>query len=100
MTKPYLALEGVSYVLLEGKTLFCELNEQFQGLTKLEAAPHRAVLEQMLTANRMTTEGELRMRLAQLGLGAQKITAPSGSFSGRERLKAVLACALYADPPA
>lgn len=29
MTNPYLALEGVSYVLPDGRTLFSELNEQF-----------------------------------------------------------------------
>lgn len=39
------------------------------------------------------------MRLAHLGLDAQKIVAPSGSLSGGERLKAALACVLYADPP-
>ncbi|MFP3803196.1 AAA family ATPase, partial [Paraburkholderia sp. SIMBA_027] len=37
--------------------------------------------------------------LADLGLDARKILAPSGSLSGGERLKAALACALYADPP-
>jgi ATPase subunit of ABC transporter with duplicated ATPase domains len=58
------------------------------------------VLEQMLAANRTATEGDLRMRLAQLGLDAQKVVVPSGSLSGGERLKAALACVLYADPPA
>lgn len=69
-----------------------------QRLTNLE--PQRSVLEQMLAANRIATEGDLRMRLAQLGLDAQKIVAPSGVLSGGERLKASLACVLYADPPA
>lgn len=39
------------------------------------------------------------MRLAQLGLDAQKIATPSGSLSGGERLKGALACILYADSP-
>lgn len=39
------------------------------------------------------------MRLAQLGLDAQKIAAPTGSLSGGERLKAALACLLYAEAP-
>jgi ATPase subunit of ABC transporter with duplicated ATPase domains len=69
-----------------------------QRLANLE--PQRTVLEQMLAANRTATEGDLRMRLAQLGLDAQKVVVPSGSLSGGERLKAALACVLYADPPA
>lgn len=39
------------------------------------------------------------MRLAHLGLDSAKIAALSGSLSGGERLKAALACVLYADPP-
>lgn len=62
--------------------------------------PDRSVLEQALDANRSAGEGETRMRLAQLGLDAQKITIPCGLLSGGERLKAALACVLYADPPA
>lgn len=62
-------------------------------------APERTALDQMQTANSTATEGDLRMRLAQLDLDAQKITMPSGSLSGGERLKAALACVLYADPP-
>lgn len=63
-------------------------------------ASQRPVLEQVLAVNRTAGEGELRMRLAQLGLDAQKIMAPCSSLSGGERLKAALACVLYADPPA
>jgi len=66
-----------------------------QRLANLD--PERTVLEQMQAANRTAPEGELRMRLAQLGLDARKIVAPSGSLSGGERLRAALACALYAD---
>ncbi|AIZ34077.1 ABC-F family ATP-binding cassette domain-containing protein [Pseudomonas parafulva] len=84
-------LSGSCQVFVEGFYLD-------QRLSNL--APQRTVLEQMLAANRAATEGVLRMRLAQLGLDAQKITVPSGSLSGGERLKAALACVLYADPPA
>ncbi|UEQ02664.1 ATP-binding cassette domain-containing protein [Halomonas profundus] len=68
-----------------------------QRLANLE--PDKTVLEQLQMANRSTTEGELRMLLAQLGLDAQKITTPSGLLSGGERLKGALACLLYADSP-
>lgn len=61
--------------------------------------PQRSVLDQMQRANSLTDAGELRMRLAQLGLDAGAITVPSGLLSGGERLKAALACALHADPP-
>lgn len=69
-----------------------------QRLANLD--PQRTVLDQVLAANHTATEGELRMRLAQLGLDAHKIAAPGGALSGGERLKAALACVLYADPPA
>ncbi|MGU3575978.1 ABC-F family ATP-binding cassette domain-containing protein [Brucellaceae bacterium C25G] len=68
-----------------------------QQLSNLD--PKLTVLEQIRLVNRMMPEGDLRMRLAQLGLDAQKITVPSGTLSGGERLKASLACVLYADPP-
>lgn len=62
--------------------------------------PRRSVLDQLRSANRVASESELRMRLAQLGLDAQRVTLPSAALSGGERLKAALACALYAEPPA
>ncbi|GAB3478387.1 ABC-F family ATP-binding cassette domain-containing protein [Azotobacter salinestris] len=65
-----------------------------------DLVPQRSTIEQILAANSTAGEDVLRTRLAQLGLDAQKITAPSGSLSGGERLKAALACVLYADPPA
>lgn len=68
-----------------------------QGLADL--APQQTVLEQIQAVNRKSSEGDLRMRLAQLGLDAQKVTGPSAALSGGERLKAALACVLYADPP-
>ncbi|MFD1560522.1 ABC-F family ATP-binding cassette domain-containing protein [Paraburkholderia silviterrae] len=63
-------------------------------------APQRTVIEQMREANRTAGEDALRTRLAQLGLDAHKLAAPCGALSGGERLKAALACAIYADPPA
>lgn len=42
----------------------------------------------------------MRTQLAQLGLDAGLAAAPLVSLSGGERLKAALACALYAHPPA
>jgi ATPase subunit of ABC transporter with duplicated ATPase domains len=41
----------------------------------------------------------LRTWLVQLGLDARTVTQPAGMLSGGERLKAALACALYADMP-
>lgn len=70
------------------------LDQRLAGL-----ASERPVLEQLQAANPNLDEGALRTRLAHLGLDARKILAPSGSLSGGERLKAALACALYADPP-
>ncbi len=61
--------------------------------------PEKSVLEQLMAVNRSASEGDLRTRLAQLGLDAQKIAAPAGSLSGGERLKAALACLLYAEAP-
>lgn len=61
--------------------------------------PAKTLLAQLQLANRTASEGDLRMRLAQLGLDAQKITTPSGRLSGGERLKGALACILYADCP-
>ncbi|MDR3097483.1 MAG: ATP-binding cassette domain-containing protein [Paraburkholderia sp.] len=69
-----------------------------QRLTGL--APQRTAIEQMREANRTAGEDALRTRLAQLGLDARKLAAPCGALSGGERLKAALACAIYADPPA
>ncbi|WP_153118104.1 ATP-binding cassette domain-containing protein [Rhodocyclus tenuis] len=60
----------------------------------------RPLLEQMLATTRGASEAQLRMRLAQLGLDAQKIMLPAGVLSGGERLMATLASALYIDPPA
>jgi len=69
-----------------------------QHLANLD--PKRTVLDQVREVNRTRGEGEVRMRLAQLGLDAQKVTTTCGLLSGGERLKAALACVLYAEPPA
>ncbi|CAM3393871.1 Energy-dependent translational throttle protein EttA [Klebsiella variicola] len=45
-------------------------------------------------------EGLLRTRLAQLQLGADKVTLPLAALSGGERLKAALACVLWRRDPA
>jgi ATPase subunit of ABC transporter with duplicated ATPase domains len=69
-----------------------------QRLANLD--PALSVLEQLVAVNRTTSAGTLRTYLAQLGLDANRIAVPSGTLSGGERLKAALACVLYADPPA
>ncbi len=56
--------------------------------------------EQVRRANPGASESGLRARLALLGLDADRIGMPSGCLSGGERLKAALACALYAARPA
>lgn len=61
--------------------------------------PDQSVLEQLRAANRTAPISDLRTRLAQLDLDVQKIMVPTGSLSGGERLKAALACVLYAEPP-
>ncbi|CAM4066881.1 ABC-F family ATP-binding cassette domain-containing protein [Kerstersia similis] len=68
-----------------------------QGLADLD--PARSVLAQMQAVNGSLPEGELRMRLAHLGLDAGAVTRPSGMLSGGERLKAALARVMYADTP-
>lgn len=54
---------------------------------------------QVQAVNGRLGEGELRMRLAQLGLGASRLGLPAGALSGGERLKAALACVLHAEQP-
>jgi len=67
-----------------------------QRLANLD--PARSVLSQLQDACRSATEADLRMRLAHLDLDSRKIVIPSAALSGGERLKAALACVLYADP--
>ena len=53
----------------------------------------------MQSLNRQLNEGELRTRLAQLGLNADRINLPCNRLSGGERLKAAMACVFYAASP-
>lgn len=62
--------------------------------------PRESAIGHLLRVAGNTAESSLRTWLAQLGLDAARIRLPSGELSGGERLKAALACALYADPPA
>ena len=62
-------------------------------------APELSVLEQLQSLNRQLSEGELRTRLAQLGLNADRIHLPCHRLSGGERLKAAMACVFYAQSP-
>lgn len=71
------------------------LDQQLAGLDQ-----QQSLIGQLMALNRVLGEAALRSRLAQMGLNAQKAQMPCGLLSGGERLKAALACALYADPPA
>ncbi|MGB1560489.1 MAG: ABC-F family ATP-binding cassette domain-containing protein [Sinimarinibacterium flocculans] len=62
--------------------------------------PDRGVLDQLRAINRRTGEGELRSRVALLGLGAAQLRPPAGQLSGGERVRAAMACALYGENPA
>jgi ATPase subunit of ABC transporter with duplicated ATPase domains len=62
-------------------------------------AGHSSVLEHLRQANPVLAQGELRSRLAQLGLDAARIELPSGLLSGGERMKAALAAVLYRERP-
>lgn len=68
---------------------------------QLELLPAQlSTLEAVRARNLQMEEGELRSRLSLLGLDATQVQLPSVQLSGGQRLKAALACALYADPPA
>jgi len=69
-----------------------------QTLSQLDA--RLSVVEHLGLQGSPLAEGELRARLAQLQLGADRIALPLGSLSGGERLKAALACALWRRQPA
>ena len=68
-----------------------------QSLRTLD--PERSVWDQLRSVNRTAAEGELRTRLAQLGLDGQRLAIASCLLGGGERVKAALACLLYADVP-
>lgn len=58
-----------------------------------------SVLDHLRKANPRLAQGDLRSRLAQLGLDAARIELPSGLLSGGERMKAALAAVLYRERP-
>jgi ATPase subunit of ABC transporter with duplicated ATPase domains len=62
--------------------------------------PALTVLERLRELDSALPEGELRSRLALLGLHAAQVRTPSAKLSGGERLKAALACALWRKQPA
>ena len=62
-------------------------------------AGHSSVLEHLRQANPVLAQGELRSRLAQLGLDAARVELPSSLLSGGERMKAALAAVLYRERP-
>ncbi|MNJ50813.1 putative ABC transporter ATP-binding protein YheS [compost metagenome] len=59
----------------------------------------QSVLEFLRHCTASRDESSLRTRLAQLGLGAERVDLASGLLSGGERLKAALAGLLYGDRP-
>lgn len=71
------------------------LDQRLAGLD-----PDASVLSQLCDANPGADTATLRTRLALIGLGPGHIEGPSGRLSGGERLKAALACVLYAAAPA
>ncbi|MGE8704302.1 MAG: ABC-F family ATP-binding cassette domain-containing protein [Achromobacter sp.] len=60
----------------------------------------KSLLETLHTLGATLSDGELRSRLALLGLGSEQVNAPAGTLGGGERLKAALACALWRKTPA
>lgn len=69
-----------------------------QQLSRLDLS--QSVMTHLNLGNTPLEEGTLRTRLAQLQLGAEKVTLPLGELSGGERLKAALACALWREASA
>jgi ATPase subunit of ABC transporter with duplicated ATPase domains len=78
--------------------VFVETAYLDQRLSTLDA--RTSILQQLLALSTRVPEGELRVRLALLGLDADRVALPAGLLSGGERLKAALARVLYADRPA
>ncbi|CAB3666896.1 ABC transporter [Achromobacter marplatensis] len=60
----------------------------------------QSLLTTLETLGASLPEGELRSRLALLGLGPALVDAPAETLSGGERVKAALACALWRKQPA
>lgn len=64
-----------------------------QHLSQLDLT--QSVIAHLNLHNTPLEEGILRSRLAQLQLGADRVTLPLSALSGGERLKAALACVLW-----
>ncbi|HDR2661637.1 TPA: ABC-F family ATP-binding cassette domain-containing protein [Enterobacter asburiae] len=64
-----------------------------QHLSRLDLS--QSVMTHLNLSHTPLEEGVLRTRLAQLQLGADKVTLPLAELSGGERLKAALACMLW-----
>lgn len=64
-----------------------------QHLSRLDLS--QSVMTHLNLSHTPLEEGVLRTRLAQLQLGADKVTLPLADLSGGERLKAALACVLW-----
>lgn len=69
------------------------LDQHLRALT-----PSGSALAALQQASPGAALHELRTRLALLGLDAQRIERRTDTLSGGERLKAAMACTLYADP--
>ena len=61
---------------------------------------HASLLQTLDTLGAPLSQGELRSRLALLGLGPAQVQAPAATLSGGERIKAALAAALWRKQPA
>lgn len=62
--------------------------------------PSLTLIEQLKASTSHLSVGDLRSRLALLGLGIETVASPMSGLSGGERLKAALALAILASPPA
>lgn len=69
-----------------------------QSLSQFDLS--RSVFDHLALEDSPMVAGELRTRLAQLQLGADRLRLPLAMLSGGERLKAALACALWRRQPA
>lgn len=69
-----------------------------QHLSQLDLS--LSVMAHLNLSNTPLEAGALRTRLAQLQLGADKVTLPLAELSGGERLKVALACALWREEAA
>ena len=61
---------------------------------------HASLLQTLADLDAPLSQGELRSRLALLGLGPALVQAPAATLSGGERIKAALAAALWRKQPA